>query len=181
MVAVYVWPLTVTVTDVAVLSTVPCRVGVVSLVLSGFAVEFGPVPPNVRVRVFETVFWFPAASVAFPAATDTLTSPSPVAITLNVYFVSLTFLKSATVPPVTVMSSAVNPVRASLTVTTTGIGEVLVGFGASVLRATGGAMWSNVRGRLSEAVFWFPLVSWATPAGIDTLTVPFPDGVTEKV
>src|SRR5439155_15852054 len=121
----------------------PDSVGVVSLVVTRFAVTATVPVLNVRVNAGAAVLGFPAASVAAFAAMLTVIAPAAVGTTLNVYVLPLVAVKFATVPPVTWRSLAANPVTSSLKVTVNGTGLLLVGSAAVLDTATVGAVVST--------------------------------------
>ena len=135
---------------------------------------------------------FPAASVAAPARTETVTAPSPVGVTSNVNVVVSTAVTVPTVPFSTDTPLAANPVTASLNVAVNVIGADRVGLVAVVMTATDGATESVPEedaaptgrpanpGALSSAsvvalnAFIWP--DWPVPSTVTRSGVPSPSG-----
>jgi hypothetical protein len=81
----------------------------------------------------------------------------------------------------TAISLSANPVTLSLKVAVIGMGDVEVGLVAVEDSVTVGAAVSYVQVRLFEIILPLPAPSWATLAGMVTLTDPCPEGVTVKL
>jgi len=120
----------------------------------------GGVPSNVLVSRLEAMLPFAAASTAELAATLTVTAPSAAGVMFAVY--TLLFpAKLPTLPLVTMMSPAVNPVTFSLKVIVIGKGERFVGSVDVEVIVVVGATLSNVK-PVREAV----------PPAVVTTTLP---------
>ena len=133
----------------------------------------------------ETVLLLPAGSVTRSAGIVTVTWPSELGVTVNVYFwvVAPSWARPEAIPPVTEMSSSVK-VAASIgspksTVTVTD--AALVGESASVDRMGPGAALSKVTRNTLETVLLLPAGSVTRSAGIVTVTWPSELGVTVNV
>src|SRR5262245_26524558 len=106
-------------------------------------------PASVRSEMMEkeaAVLPLPAASVAAPLGSETLTGPSAVGMTLKVNVLELFALKLAIEPLVTTSLEAANPVTPSEKVIVIGMAANVVGFVAGEENVAVGAVVSGTFG-----------------------------------